>query len=87
MEPGDTLQHLPEYLPGHCHLSKLKHQSRKDGETLPAWWPRQARCPKTVVFDTPCVRCDIAECPFEGANGPTTRPTINVALCARLIGL
>ena len=26
MEPGDTLQHLPEYLPGHCHLSKLKHQ-------------------------------------------------------------
>ena len=20
------LQHLPEYLPGHCHLSKLKHQ-------------------------------------------------------------
>ena len=26
MEPGDTLQHLPEYLPGYCHLSKLKHQ-------------------------------------------------------------
>ncbi len=26
MEPRDTLQHLPEYLPGHCHLGKLKHQ-------------------------------------------------------------
>jgi len=29
MEPGDTLQSAlggPEYLPGHCHLSKLKHQ-------------------------------------------------------------
>ena len=26
--------------------------SRKDGETLPAWCPCQARCPKTVVFDT-----------------------------------
>ena len=25
MEPGDTLQHFPEYLQGHCHLSKLKH--------------------------------------------------------------
>ena len=25
-QTGDTLQHLPEYLPGHCHLSKLKHQ-------------------------------------------------------------
>ena len=26
MEPADTLQHLPEYLPGHSHLSKLEHQ-------------------------------------------------------------
>ncbi len=26
MEPSDTLQHLPEYLPGHSHLAKLKHQ-------------------------------------------------------------
>ena len=26
MEPGDTLQHLPEYLPAHHHLSKLEHR-------------------------------------------------------------
>ena len=26
MEPGDTLQHLPEHFLGHSYLSKLKHQ-------------------------------------------------------------
>ena len=26
MEPGNTLQHLLEYLPRHCHLCKLKDQ-------------------------------------------------------------
>ena len=26
MERADTLQHLPEYLPGHCHLGQLEHQ-------------------------------------------------------------
>ena len=26
MELGDTLQHLPEYLPRHSHLSELEHQ-------------------------------------------------------------
>ena len=26
MEPVGPLQHLPEYIQGHCHLSKLKHQ-------------------------------------------------------------
>ena len=26
MEPADTLQHLPEHLPRHSHLSELEHQ-------------------------------------------------------------
>jgi hypothetical protein len=26
METGDTLQHLPEHLPRHSHLSELEHQ-------------------------------------------------------------
>ncbi len=26
MEPTDTLQHLPEHLPRHSHLSELEHQ-------------------------------------------------------------
>ena len=26
MEPGDTLQYLPEHFPRHSHLSELEHQ-------------------------------------------------------------
>ena len=56
--------------------------SRKDGETLPAWCPCQARCPKTVVYGQVPVRCDIGEDPLRGCHlawCSTTRLIINVS--------